>query len=62
MVNVLHEMMHSAGFLHENSRVDRDKHVEADENNHEINGVPIGNYDYQSIMQLCELHDMKYKN
>jgi len=40
-------MMHCAGFLHENSRVDRDKHLKVeDEEKHKIEGVPIGNYDY----------------
>lgn len=40
-------MMHCAGFLHENSRKDRNKHIKLEnEDDIKIEGVEIGNYDY----------------
>lgn len=58
MVCILHEMMHCVGFQHEHSRKDRDKHVNVfniKDNNYKIEGVPLGQYDYNSIMHYCEI-------
>jgi hypothetical protein len=61
MGSVVHEVMHAAGFFHEQSRGDRDQHIFIDFNevdpsarsNFEIrgsDGQDIGPYDYGSIM------------
>jgi hypothetical protein len=58
---VMHELLHAAGFYHEQSRNDRDNFVRIRtdnittglENNFQKemkDGVPVGNYDYCSIM------------
>ena len=52
--SLLHEMMHSLGFAHEHQRLDRDNYVrvvdESGINFQEKVGIPIGPYDFSSIM------------
>ena len=55
MVDILHEMMHIAGFRHEFARTDTLKHLGgmekvADKNSDHYYVVDIGNFDYCSIM------------
>jgi len=62
--NIMHEIMHALGFLHEHSRVDRDRYVSfnedenpsVDKSNFDIEGYPIGDYDPNSLMHypLCK--------
>lgn len=52
--NIVHEMCHAIGLLHEHQRADRDHHVSVysinpKDINFEIEGTPIGAYDYESI-------------
>ena len=56
--NVLHEMGHAIGLHHEHCRPDRDHFVKAHKrriqkgkgHNFDIKGIPLGPYDYSSIM------------
>jgi hypothetical protein len=59
--NIAHEILHTAGFWHEQSRPNRDDHVEVLEDNvqadkignfdkHDRDGEGLGTYDYGSIM------------
>lgn len=63
---VLHELMHAAGFYHEQNREDRDRHVRINENNlkdadktkHNFQieeSAMYGDYDYCSIMHYDSL-------
>ena len=48
---VIHEMMHAVGFFHEDSRPDRDEHVDTDREIMRVNTVSmVGEYDVCSIM------------
>lgn len=56
--DVLHEMGHAIGLVHEHGRIDRDFYVEIRRGaiqdnqgcNFDKNGIPLGPYDYNSIM------------
>ena len=52
MVDILHEMMHIAGFRHEFARTDTLKHLTGMEvaSGYHKDVVDIGNFDYCSIM------------
>jgi hypothetical protein len=62
--NIIHEIMHALGFLHEHCRLDRDGYVLFNESknpsvgkhNYIKEGHPVGDYDLSSIMHyfLCE--------
>jgi hypothetical protein len=70
MVDILHEMMHIAGFRHEFARTDEKNYLkvmEKDENIRSINynNVDIGNLDYCSIMlytTTCNSEKLPAKN
>lgn len=56
--NVLHEMGHAIGLLHEHQRHDRDEHVfveNPNSQNNKIEGSSHGDYDYKSIMHYPEV-------
>eukprot|EP01084_Bolivina_argentea_P188602 324630_1 len=56
---ILHEMMHTMGFLHEHQRKDRDNYVKIEDdykydNNMVKEGIAMGKYDYYSVMHYGE--------
>ena len=60
--NVFHEMGHAIGLEHEHCRLDRDLFVKVrtrrilkgEGHNFDITGIPLGPYDYDSIMHYGE--------
>ncbi|CAF4616960.1 unnamed protein product, partial [Rotaria sp. Silwood2] len=64
--NVLHELLHALGFVHEYQREDRDQYVEClsqNKNNYYREGMLIGRYDADSIMHYPIVKDkMKIRN
>jgi len=64
---ILHEMMHTLGFIHEHQRNDRDKHITLEEksledDNFVKDGVPLGQYDYKSLMHYGDGVGFKCNN
>lgn len=69
---IIHELMHAAGFYHEQGRSDRDNYIsiewsnvkEGMEHNFDLeeDGAPIGNYDFGSIMHYSALSFPKNGN
>jgi hypothetical protein len=69
---IIHELMHAAGFYHEQGRSDRDNYIsiewanvlEGKEHNFDLeeDGAPIGGYDFASIMHYAAISFSKDDN
>jgi hypothetical protein len=51
-------MMHTVGILHEHDRDDRKDHGVELKHQPTQKGVPLGHYDYSSLMHYCHIPDI----